>query len=121
MSPYHEPGVTRSSEMAGQSPQPQVAYVDAQTELYAEQEGALNIVSVKFSLSVDIGNLRLGRLSCHLRGPSHARLQTELYADDVERSFLRAERLRRGYKLDMIHPTLMPSQRTESRQARDKV
>lgn len=33
--------------------------------------------------------------------------QTELYADDVERSFLRAERLRRGYKLDMIHPTLM--------------
>ncbi|KAJ6136679.1 hypothetical protein N7497_012383 [Penicillium chrysogenum] len=60
--PYHEPGVTRSSEMAGQSPQPQVAYVDA---------------------------------------------QTELYADDVERSFLRAERLRRGYKLDMIHPTLM--------------
>jgi hypothetical protein len=60
--PYHEPGVTRSSEMAGQSPQLQVAYVDA---------------------------------------------QTELHADDVARSFLRAERLRRGYKLDMIHPTLM--------------
>ncbi|CAI7615764.1 unnamed protein product [Penicillium glandicola] len=33
--------------------------------------------------------------------------QTELYAGDVERSFLHAERLRRGYRLDMIHPTLM--------------
>ncbi|KAJ6133607.1 Zinc finger FYVE/PHD-type [Penicillium samsonianum] len=60
--PYHEPGVSRSSEMAAQSSRRQVNYVDA---------------------------------------------QTELYADDVERSFLRAERLRRGYRLDMIHPTLM--------------
>ncbi|KAK4868321.1 hypothetical protein LT330_007043 [Penicillium expansum] len=60
--PYHQPGASRSSEMAGQSSRPEVAYVDA---------------------------------------------QTELYAGDVERSFLHAERLRRGYRLDMIHPTLM--------------
>ncbi|KOS48327.1 hypothetical protein ACN38_g743 [Penicillium nordicum] len=60
--PYHEPGPSRSSEMAGPSSRRDVAYVDA---------------------------------------------QTELYADDVERSFLHAERLRRGYRLDLIHPTLM--------------
>ncbi|KAJ5970467.1 Zinc finger FYVE/PHD-type [Penicillium vulpinum] len=60
--PYHEPGIPRSSEIAGQPSRRQVTYVDA---------------------------------------------QTELYADDVERSFLRTERLRRGYRLDMIHPTLM--------------
>ncbi|KAJ5816208.1 Zinc finger FYVE/PHD-type [Penicillium robsamsonii] len=60
--PYHEPGQSRSSELTGQSSRHQVTYVDA---------------------------------------------QTELYADDVERSFLRAERLRRGYRLDMIHPSHM--------------
>lgn len=60
--PYHEPGPSRSSEMAGPSSRHDVAYVDA---------------------------------------------QTELYADDVERDFLRAERLRRGYRLDLINPTVM--------------
>ncbi|KAJ5154744.1 Zinc finger FYVE/PHD-type [Penicillium coprophilum] len=60
--PYHEPGPSRRSELAGQSSRRQGNYVNA---------------------------------------------QTELYADDVERSFLRAERLRRGYRLDMIHPSLM--------------
>ncbi|KAJ5372820.1 Zinc finger FYVE/PHD-type [Penicillium concentricum] len=60
--PYHEPGPSRTSEMAGQSSRRQVNYLDAQTELYAH---------------------------------------------DVERSFLRAERLKRGYRLDMIHPSLM--------------
>lgn len=62
LKPYHEPGPSRFSEMAGPSSRRDVAYVDA---------------------------------------------QTELYADDVERSFLHAERLSRGYRLDMIHPTLM--------------
>ncbi|KAG0153929.1 hypothetical protein PDIDSM_1308 [Penicillium digitatum] len=60
--PYHQPGASRSSDMAGQLTRREVAYVDA---------------------------------------------ETQLYADDVERSFLHAERLRRGYRLDMIHPTLM--------------